>query len=321
MSKSLRVALALFAIVPSVLFAQVWPTRPVKLVIAGSAGSLPDVMARALSQRLQQRYGQPFVIDNKPGANTIIAMQACATAAPDGYTFCITTNDSVSVNPHLYGKLPYDAEKSFVPVAILAWPNSVIVANSQLGVHTMKDAVALSKQKPGTLNWGSFGVGSSSHLYLEAIRARTGWDVTHVPFTGPALIPAVISNQVQLMYLAIGPLKPHIDSGKLVPLAATGAKRSAFLPNVPTIAEAGMGDFLVHTWLGMFAPAGVPDALVQDINRSSVAIVNDPVFRAATLDILTLSPGSETPAEMRAYLIKDREAGAELVRIAKVRLD
>jgi tripartite-type tricarboxylate transporter receptor subunit TctC len=307
-------------LLPAIASAQAWPTKPVRFILSSAAGSPPDALVRALSQRLQQRYGQAFIVENKPGANAQIGMQACAAAPPDGYTFCVTTNDSVSVNPHLYSKLRYDPDRDFVPVAILAWPNSVIVANSQLGVRSFKEVVALSKQKPGALSWASFGVGSSSHLYLEWIRAKTGWNVTHVPYNGAALIPATMSNEVQLTYLAIGPLKPHIDSGKLVPIAVAGAQRSTFLPDVPTFAEVGLGDFYVRTWFGMFAPAGTPDATVLEMNKASVAIVNDTGFRS-TMDVLTLTPGRETPAEMKAYLVKDRAAGAELVKTSKVKLD
>lgn len=302
-------------------WSQAWPSKPVKILVAFAPGTPPDVLTRAVANRLQQQYGQTFVVENRPGGNTLIAMQACTTAPPDGYTFCVTSNDSTSINPHLFAKLPYDPDKGLSAVAILAWPNSVIVANSQLGVRQFKDVVALSKEKRGTLNWGSFGVGSSSHLYLEWIREKTGWDVTHVPFAGPNLVPAALSNQVQLTYLAIGALKPHIDSGKLVPLAVAGFQRSPFLPNVPTFSEVGLGDFFVRTWFGLFGPAGVPEAIVQEFNKSAVAIVNDPAFRAATMDVLTLTPARESVAEMRAYLLKDRQDAADLVRAAKVKMD
>lgn len=312
---------AMMVVGASSALAQGWPSKAVKIFVAYAPGSPPDVLTRALAARLQQQYGQPFVVENRPGGNTFIAMQACGMAAPDGHTLCVTTNDSLSVNPHLFSKLPYDPDKDFAPVAILAWPNSVIVATSQVGARQFKDVVALSKQKPDSMNWGSFGNGSSSHLYLEWIRARTGWDVTHVPFGGPSLMPAVLSNQVQLTYLAIGALKPHIDSGKLVPLAVAGFQRSPYLPQVPTFAEVGLGEFFVRTWFGLLAPAGVPEAIVQEINKSAVAIVNDPAFRTRTMDVLTLTPGRETAAEMREYLVKDRLAAAELVRTAKVKLD
>jgi tripartite-type tricarboxylate transporter receptor subunit TctC len=311
---------ALTVIAPLSALAQAWPTKPVRIIVTTPPGLPPDVLARGLAQQLEARLGQPFIVENRPGANTIIGVQACAAAAPDGYTLCLTLNDSVSMNPHLYNKLPYDPDKSLAPVALLAWPNSVIVANAQSGIKTFKDAVALSKSKPGTLNWGSFGNGSSSHLYLEWIRSRTGWDVTHVPFNGGSVQPT-LANQVQLTYLSIGALKPHIDSGKLVPLAVAGAQRSTYLPDVPTFGEVGLGEFYVRTWFGLFAPAGTPAAIVNELNKQSVAIVNDGAFRTKVMDVLTLTPGKETPAEMQAYMKKDREVAGELVRIAKVKLD
>jgi tripartite-type tricarboxylate transporter receptor subunit TctC len=313
--------LALLMAAPLAALAQAWPSKPVKIILTSGPGTPPDVLIRGVGAALQERTGQPFIIENRPGANTIIGMQACAAAAADGYTFCFTTNDSVSVNPHLFSKLPYDPDKSFTPVAILAWPNSVVVVGSQVGAKTFADVVALSKAKPGTLNWGSFGTGSSSHLYLEWIRSRTGWDVTHVPYNAGGAVPAALAGQVQLTYLSIGALKPHIDSGKFVPIAVAGLQRSPFLPDVPTFSEVGLGDFFVRTWFGLFAPAGTPASIVSEMNRLSVAVVNDPAYRAKTMDVLTLSPGHESPAEMQAYLKKDREAGGELVRIAKVKLD
>jgi tripartite-type tricarboxylate transporter receptor subunit TctC len=300
--------------------AQAWPTKPVKIIVTTPPGLPPDVLARGLAPQLEARFGQPFVVENRPGASTIIGTQACAAAAPDGHTLCLTLNDTVSLNPHLFTKLPYDPDKSLAPVAILAWPNSAIVVNAATGLKTFKEVVEASKAKPGTLNFGSFGNGSSAHLYLEWMRAKTGWDVTHVPYASGALQPT-LAGQVQLTYLAIGALKPHIDAGKLTPIAVAGLQRSPFLPDVPTFGEVGLGDFYVRTWFGLFAPAGTPAAVVEALNKQSVAIVNDPGFRAKVMDPLTLTPGRDSPAEMAAYMKKDREVGAELVRIAKVKLD
>ncbi len=321
MIKKLGVFAIFFVLLaPLAVLAQAWPTKPVKIIVTAPPGLPPDVLARGLAQQLEAKLGQPFVIENKPGANNIIGVQACALAAPDGYTFCLTLNDSVSMNPHLYTKLPYDPDKSLAPVAILAWPNSVIVANAQSGIKTFKDAVTQSIKKPSTLNWGSFGNGSSSHLYLEWIRSRTNWDVTHVPYSGGSVQPT-LANQVQLTYLTIGALKPHIESGKLIPLAVAGLQRSTYLPDVPTFGEVGLGNFYVRTWFGLFAPTGTSSAIVNELNKQSVAIVNDSAFRARVMDVLTLTPSQETPAEMQAYMKKDREVAGELVRIAKIRLD
>ena len=283
---------------PLLASAQAWPSKPVKIIVTTPPGLPPDVLARGLAPQLEARFGQPFVVENKPGASTIIGTQACAAAPADGHTFCLTLNDTVSLNPHLYNKLPYDPDKSLAPVAILAWPNSAIVINAAVGPKSFQEVVDWSKAKPNTLNFGSFGNGSSAHLYLEWIRARTGWDVTHVPYATGALQPT-LAGQVQLTYLAIGALKPHIDSGKLIPIAVAGAQRSAFLPNVPTFGEVGLGDFYVRTWFGLFAPAGTPAAVVEAVNKQAVAVVNDPSFRAKVMDPLTLTRARRRPPRCR----------------------
>jgi tripartite-type tricarboxylate transporter receptor subunit TctC len=276
--------------------------------------------ARRATRRAEQKFGQPVLVENKPGASTNIGVQACAAAEPDGHTLCLTLNDSVSLNPHLFKKLPYDPDKSLAPVAILAWPNSAIAVSSSVPAKTFAEVVTLSKAKPATLNWGSFGVGSASHLYLEWIRSKTGWDVAHIPYrTSP--LQAVLAGEAQVTYLAIGALKPHIDAGKLVPIAVAGSQRSPFLPNVPTFAEVGLGDFYVRTWFGLFAPAGTPQAVIEAAAKESLAIVNDPAFKARVMDPLTLAPGKEGPREMRAYMTRDREMGAALVKAANVTLD
>ena len=320
MLKSIHLFAALALAVPLVAQAQAWPNKPIKIIVTTPPGLPPDVLARGLALQLEAKLGQTELVENKPGASTIIGTQACAAAPPDGHTLCLTLNDTVSLNPHLFSKLPYDPDKSLAPVSILAWPNSAIVINSALGPKTFKEVVEWSKAKPGTLNYGSFGNGSSAHLYLEWIRARTGWDVTHVPYASGALQPT-LAGQVQLTYLAIGALKPHIEAGRLIPIAVAGAQRSSFLPDVPTFGEVGLGEFYIRTWFGLFAPGGTPAAVVEQLNKLSVAIVNDAAFRAKVMDPLTLTPGKETVAEMVVYMKKDREVGAELVRIAKVKLD
>lgn len=302
--------------------AQSWPAKPVRIIVTAPAGGPPDILARSLATRLHERFGQPFVVENRAGANSIIGMDACAKSPPDGYTVCLSTNDSVSVNPHLYAKLPYDPERSFEPVAILAWPTGVIVATSDIGARTFRDVVALSKAKPQRLFWGSFGNGSTSHLYLEWIKSKTGWDVTHVPFVSTAtMTQAALAGQVQLTYLTIGPLRPHIASGKLIPIAVAGLKRTPLLPDVPTFPEVGLGEFFVRSWFGLFAPAKTQGAIVHRLNVAVQDIVNSADFQKNTLDPLTLQPGGGTVAEMTAYLKKDRAAGAELVRTAKVKMD
>ena len=297
-----------------------WPTKPIKIVVPAAAGTGPDIVARSLGQNLERRFGKPVIVDNRPGASTTIGMQACATAEADGHTLCLTLSDSVTLNPHLFKKLPYDADKSFSPVAIVAWANTAIVISSNVPAKTIPEVVALSKVNPAALNWASFGNGSNSHLYFEWIRSKTGWQVTHVPYRSNPLQP-VLAGESQITLMPIGALQPYIESGKLVPLAVTGTQRSPFLPSVPTFAELGLGDFFMRTWVGLFAPAGTPQAIVDTVAKETIAIVNDPAFKARVMDPLTFSPGKEGPREMQLQISRDREKGAALVKVANVTLD
>lgn len=300
--------------------AAAWPTKPIKIIVPAAAGTGPDSVARFLGQNLERKFGKPVIVDNRPGASTTIGMQACAAAEPDGHTLCLTLSDSVTINPHLFKKLPYDPDKSFSPVAILAWANTAIVVSSSVPAKTLTEIVALSKANPAALNWGSFGNGSNSHLYLEWIRSKTGWQVTHVPYRGNPLQP-VLAGEAQMTLLPIGTLQPYIESGKLVPLAVTGTQRSSFLPNVPTFAELGLGDFFMRTWIGLFAPAGTPQSVIDTVAKESIAIANDSAFKIRVMDPLTFSPGKEGPSEMQVQIARDREKGAALVKVANVTLD
>jgi tripartite-type tricarboxylate transporter receptor subunit TctC len=297
-----------------------WPTKTIKIIVPSAAGTRPDSVARFLGQNLERKFGKPVIVDNRPGASSTIGMQACAAAEADGHTLCLALSDSVTLNPHLFKKLPYDAEKSFAPVAIVAWANTAIVVSSSASAKTIPELVALSKANPAALNWASFGNGSNSHLYLEWIRSKTGWEVTHVPYRGNPLQP-VLAGESQITLLPIGALQPYIESGKLVPLAVTGTQRSPFLPSVPTFAELGLGDFFMRTWVGLFAPAGTPQSIVDTVARETISIVNDPAFKVRVMDPLTFSAGKEGPREMQLQISRDREKGAALVKVANVTLD
>lgn len=276
-----------------------WPSRPVKILNGGGPGSPLDVFARVFSQRLQQELGQPVVIENRPGANQLIVADQCSKAPADGYTFCMVSQEPITNNPYMFKKLPYDVDKGFTPIAMLASPISMVLANSQVGAKSLQDLVRLSKSRPGTLNWGSYGIGSASHLYLESIRAETRWDVTHVPFTDPVLaLQALLKNEVQIIY---GPpnaqITPHIASGAIVPLLFGGVERHPAHPEVPTFAEAGLGSYFVRGVWGMLAPAGLPEDIAQKMNRAANAAMDDPAL-AASMNTLSLVKRTGTPAQM-----------------------
>jgi len=298
----------------------IWPSRPIRLIVAAPPGLPPDVLARGLAQQMEKQLGQPVAVENRPGASQIIGAQSCSNAPPDGHTLCVLLSDAVSLNPHLFNKLPYDPEKGFSPVAILGWPQSAIVVNSATGLKSLKEVIDASKASPGTFNFASHGNGSLAHLYLEWIRSSSGWDVTHIPYnTSP--LQAALGGQVQLTYLAVGALKPHIDSGKLTAIAVAGIKRSPLLPDVPTFAEAGLEATYPRTWFGLFAPAGTPSAITEKLNKLAVSVVNDASFKTRVMDPMTISPGHETIPEMTQLMKSDRELGLALVKRAKVKLD
>lgn len=291
---------ALAALASPASFAQpAWPTRPVKILNGGGPGSPLDIFARVFAQRLQQELGQPIVIENRPGANQLIVADQCSKAAADGYTFCMVSQEPITNNPYMFKKLPYDVEKGFTPVAMLATPISMVLANAHLGAKSIEDVVRISKSKPGALNWGSYGIGSASHLYLESIRAATGWDVTHVPFTDPALaLQALLKNEVQMIYAPPNAqITPHIASGAIVPLLFGGVERHPAYPGVQTFAEAGLGSFFVRGVWGMLAPAGLPDDITQKMNRAANVAMDDPVL-AASMNTLSLVKRTGSPPQM-----------------------
>jgi len=319
-AKLLCVAATGLSVLASHAQTNAWPSRPIRLIVAAPPGLPPDVLARGVAQQMEKQLGQPVAVENRPGASQIIGAQSCANAPADGHTFCVLLSDAVSLNPHLFNKLPYDPEKGFAPVAILGWPQSAIVVNSTTGLKSLNEVIAASKARPGSFNFASHGNGSLAHLYLEWIRSTSGWDVTHIPYnTSP--LQAALGGQVQLTYLALGALKPHIDAGKLTAIAIADVKRSPLLPDVPTFTEAGLGTTYPRTWFGLFAPAGTPSATTEKLNKLAVSVVNDASFKTRVMEPMTIRPGHETIPEMIQLMRSDRELGLDLVKKAQVKLD
>src|ERR671919_291359 len=239
--------------------AHAWPTKPVRIVVAYPPGGGIDVLARQLADKLTPAWGQPVVVENKPGANTIVAADAVAKSAPDGSTVLMTTDATFSINPHLYAKLPFDTQRDFIPVTMLVLLHQLLVAHPSLPANTLQELISLAKTKPGSINYASYGSGSQPHLAGEMLKNKAGIDLVHVPYKGISLaVPAVIAGEVQLTFAGIATSSGPLKAGRIKALAIGGASRSPLFPKVPTFAELGYPEVETHAWFGLFVPAGAP---------------------------------------------------------------
>jgi tripartite-type tricarboxylate transporter receptor subunit TctC len=256
--------------------AQAWPAKPVKIIFGFPPASATDVIARAVGAKLQERWGQPVVIDNRPGAGGNLGSEIAARQPADGYTiFFGTVANAISVS--LYPKLNYDYLKDFTPITLVATTPLVLVANADFPARSVRDLVAFAKANPGKVNFGSGGVGTSNHLAGEMFKTATGTDLVHVPYKGtPAAHTDLLSGQISLMWDNIVAVTPHIRSGKLRPIAVTSAQRAASLPDVPTMAESGLAGFEAVSWIGALVPAGTPKPIVDRIHADMVAVLKMP---------------------------------------------
>jgi tripartite-type tricarboxylate transporter receptor subunit TctC len=264
---------ALTTAVPAIA-AEAFPARPLRYVVPAPPGGAPDTLARQTGQRLAETLGQPVVIDNRPGGNGIIGAEIAARAAPDGYTIVMGYAGPFSINPALYPKLSYDPLRDFVPLALIATGQNVLVINRSFTVRSVKDLIALAKAKPGQLNFASGGTGQSSHLSMELLMTMAQIRMVHIPYkgAGPAMAD-VIGGNVALQFLAVPPAITQIQAGKLIGLGVTGSQRVPALPDVPTIAESGLPGYEVLTWYGAFAPARTPAPIVSRLSRELAAAI------------------------------------------------
>jgi len=282
--------------------AQEWPTRPVKLIVPYPAGGGVDVMARALAQRLQDKWQQPITIDNRPGANTLIGTEAVARST-DNHTLLFTTDATFTINPHLYNKLPYDAEKDFAPVTQLVAFSQMLVANASLPANTLKELLALAKEKPGSLSYASYGPGSQPQLATEMLKQKAGVFIVHIPYRGiPQAVTAVVSGEVPLTWSGIVSARPHIASKRIKPLAYGGKTRAAAYPDVPTMTELGFPEVDANVWVGVFAPASFAPALVSRMHRDILAVISEPDFRSKEIEGKSYDFVGAGPEEFRRHI-------------------
>lgn len=302
-------------------FALAWPSRPVQLLVPYPSGGVLDNFARPMAEALSKELGQPVVIDNRAGANGIIGTTRCAKAPADGYTLCISNGDIMSLNPQLYSKLSYNPKADLVPVVRMANMVAAIVVSSRVGAKNLTELAALDKASPGKINWGTFGTGSTSHVFLTEYNRVFGTHLTHVPYNGSApLMQALLAGDVQSAMLAHVAVAQYLDSGKLRAIAVMGEKRSDFFPGVPTISEQKF-DFSGENWIGMTAPAGTPSAVLDRINVAVNKILADAAFRKRSLEALGLEPVGGSRDSFAKYLEREQALWSDLISNSKIRLD
>ncbi|HYC18044.1 MAG TPA: tripartite tricarboxylate transporter substrate binding protein [Pseudolabrys sp.] len=302
--------------VASTAQAQTYPDRPIRLIVSIAAGSVTDVIMRKAAAELQPRLGQPLIIENRGGASGIVAAQACAQAAPDGYTLCVIYHSTMSYNPLLFDKLPYDPDHDLVPVTRLFFLNEGLFVSSALGVKSVAELKSLAIAKPDSLNFATLGEGSFPDLFLRWLNNQWGTRIVGVPYKGggPAA-QALAANQVQLTRFGIGNFLGLIQAGNVVALAVSADKRSLLLPDVPTLAEAGLAGYPGQGWWGLAAPKGTPPAIVDKVNSEFVKLFSEPGF-IEYLNQQAVVAAPTTPAAFAAFLKEDRSAAEALVKLA-----
>jgi tripartite-type tricarboxylate transporter receptor subunit TctC len=297
--------------------AQAYPGKPIHVIVPFPPGGSTDFLARIVGQKLTAAWGQPVIIDNRPGAGGTMGAAEAARTAPDGYTLLLA-GINLTIATSVYAKLPYDFQKDFAPITMVAIVPNVLVVNPSIPAHSVKELIAYAKANPGKLTHGSGGMGTSHHLIGELFNAQAGVDILHVPYKGSA--PAVadlIGGQISLMFDTVASCLPHIKAGKLRPLGVTTAKRSVSLPDVPTIAEAALPGFEVSTWFGFVAPAKTPAGIITKLNMEIVKILNMPDVKERLLASGS-EPVGNTPEQMAAQIAKETAEFAKITKQAKL---
>jgi tripartite-type tricarboxylate transporter receptor subunit TctC len=311
--------LALFVAAPAAVAAEDYPNRPIRLIIPFAAGGSNDVVGRVFAQALSERLGKQLVVDNRSGAGGVIGTEAAANSPPDGYTLLVISL-AHAVNPWLY-KLKYDPIKAFTPIGIMASGTNVLAVNPTLPVRSVKELVALAKAKPGELNYASAGVGSFQHLGAELFKLTAKVDIVHVPFRGggPAMFD-VLAGNTKIMFSSLVQTTPYIRSGQFLALGTGGAKRSPVLPDVPTIAEAGVPGYQATNWWGILAPAGTPQVIVDKVHAALNAVQDSSDtqkrLESEGADVVRMSP-----EEFGAFMVSEMSKWGGVVKEGGIRAE
>ena len=294
--------------------AQTYPARSVRMLVGFPPGGGTDIMARVLAPQLQQQLGQPFVVENRPGATTNLASDLAAKAAPDGYTLLFTTS-ALAINMSLYKNLPFDALRDFTPISVFAESPNLLVAHSSAGAN-VKELLAQAKAKPGAMNYSSAGAGTSQHMAGELFKVRTGSSITHVPYKGTAAsLTAVIAGEVHFSFANVPAIIGHVRNNRLRALAVAGPKRSDLMPDVPTMQEAGVSGVEVPVWYALLGPANLPRDVIKTLNEATVRAARSPELRQKLADQGAEAVGN-SPEEFGKLLREEVAKWAEIVRVS-----
>jgi tripartite-type tricarboxylate transporter receptor subunit TctC len=321
MIKRFVISLALLFAAAAPAVAQTWPAKTVKIMVPFGAGSTPDVVARIIADGLKQKYpDSAFVVENKPGASGNLGTEAVAKAAPDGSTIGISIGGPLAINTLLFAHLPYDPQKDIAPITQLITQPSALAVNSELKVNSVADLVSLLKKNPGKFNFASIGTGSLSQLAMEAIAIKSGTHIVHVAYkSSPQAILAVIRGEAQMACMPAISVASQAKAGKVKMLAVSTAKRSPYLPDVPTLKENGI-DVEADAWMGLIAPGGTPKAMIDRINQDVVAIIKTPAVREK-LGKQLMEPVGSTPEQFRARIDGEIARWAPVIKAANVKVN
>jgi tripartite-type tricarboxylate transporter receptor subunit TctC len=301
--------------------AESYPSGPVKLIVPVPAGGVTDTMARIVAQRLTELWGQPVVVDNRPGGNYAVGAQAVAKSPPDGLTLLVAPDSTVTANPNLFSRLPYDPLKDLTPISVLCRITPVLVINPSLPAHSVQELIALAKAKPGSLNYGSYGIGTYAHLSMEDFKQRTGTDIVHIPYRGAApAATALIAGDVAMLLLNLSSIEEHEKTGKARILAVANDKRAAARPDLPTVAEAGVPGFSTTAWFALFGPANMAPELIEKIHTDVGKVLDMPqsreFFKTNSFERVDL-----TPAQFSKLIQDDLQHWGALIKAVGAKLD
>ncbi len=301
--------------------AQTWPTKPIRFISPFAPGGGADITSRVIAQKLHDALGQPVLVDNRGGAGGMIGVDLGAKAPPDGYTLVLGTIGPIAINPSLYAKMPYDPIKDLVPVTLAADALNVLVVHPALPVKNVKELIALGKARPNELNFASSGPGATDHLAGELFNMLTGTKMVHVPYKGgaPAMLD-LMSGNVQIIFSTVSTAIGQIKGGKIRALGMTGIKRFVLMPELPTIAEAGVPQFAVNNWYGVFVPAGTPKEIVARLNTEIVKVLNLPDAKQRLLES-GIEATPSTPEQFATYIQAETKKWAKVVKDANIKVE